>query len=85
MHKSVLEPFNSQGRLLSGDLTLLGFELSEVFERFETTGTLDAGTSAQLAISSSKSSMGSRDDMRSNGNTTRGKDTHQPNLPAQNN
>ena len=48
------------------------------------TGTLDAATSQQLGIGSGNSGMtNSRDDKRSDGNTARGKDTDQPNLPPQ--
>ena len=49
----------------------------------EATGTLDAETAQHLGISSSSGAMKSRGNMRSDGNTTRGKDSDQPNLPPQ--
>jgi peptidoglycan hydrolase-like protein with peptidoglycan-binding domain len=50
---------------------------------FPASGTLDAQTSQQLGISSDNSATKSRGDMRSDSNTTRGKDTDQPNLTPQ--
>lgn len=69
---------------------VMGARTKEAIKSFQSasniqaTGTLDAETSAQLGIrSGSSSSMKSRNDMPSDGNTTRGKDTDQPNLPPQ--
>ena len=47
----------------------------------EATGTLDAQTAQQLGIQSGDGTTTSRDRMRSNSNTTVGKDMDQPNLP----
>jgi hypothetical protein len=47
------------------------------------TGALDEKTSQELGLRSGTTSMNSRENPRSNGNTTRGKDTDQPNLPPQ--
>jgi putative peptidoglycan binding protein len=68
---------------------VMGARTKEAIKSFQSasnlqaTGTLDAETSQQLGIRSGKSSMSSRDDIRSSGNTTRGKDSDQPNLPPQ--
>ena len=66
---------------------MMGARTKEAIKSFqsasniEATGTLDAETSQQLGIS--RGAMKSRSDMKSDGNTTRGKDTDQPNLPPQ--
>ena len=51
----------------------------------EATGTLDAKTAEQLGVQSGSRATRSRDSMKSDGNTTRGKDTDQPNLPPSGN
>ncbi len=68
---------------------VMGARTKEAIKSFQNasslqvTGTLDAQTSQQLGISSGSGAMKAPDDMRANGNTTRGKDTDQPNLPPQ--
>ena len=68
---------------------VMGARTKEAIKSFQNasslqvTGTLDAQTSQQLGISSGSGAMKAQDDMRSNGNTTRGKDSDQPNLPPQ--
>ncbi len=68
---------------------VMGARTKEAIKSFQNasnlpaSGTLDAQTSQQLGIRSGNSAMKSRGDMRSDSNTTRGKDTDQPNLPPQ--
>jgi hypothetical protein len=66
---------------------VMGARTQEAIKSFQSannlqaTGTLDAETSQKLGIRSGGSAMKSRDDMKSDSNTARGKDTDQPNLP----
>jgi hypothetical protein len=68
---------------------VMGARTKEAIKSFQgasnlpASGTLDAQTSQQLGIRSDNSAMKSRGDMRSDSNTTRGKDTDQPNLTPQ--
>jgi hypothetical protein len=68
---------------------VMGARTKEAIKSFQSasnlqvTGSLDAETSQQLGISSGSGAMKSRDNMRSDSNTTRGKDTDQPNLSPQ--
>jgi hypothetical protein len=68
---------------------VMGARTQEAIKSFQSannlqaTGTLDAETSQKLGIRSGNSGMRSRDDMKSDSNTARGKDTDQPNLPPQ--
>lgn len=70
---------------------VMGARTKEAIKSFQNasslqvTGTLDAATAQQLGVSSGNGMKKTNDDMRSNdGNTTRGKDSDQPNLPPQN-
>jgi hypothetical protein len=68
---------------------VMGARTKEAIKSFQNasnlpaSGTLDAQTSQQLGIRSDNSSVKSRGDMRSDSNTTRGKDTDQPDLTPQ--
>jgi len=68
---------------------VMGARTKEAIKSFQNasslqvTGTLDAATAQQLGVSSGNGVTKTTDDMRSNGNTTRGKDSDQPNLPPQ--
>jgi hypothetical protein len=68
---------------------VMGARTKEAIKSFQNasnlqaTGSLDAETSEKLGIRSGNSAMKSRDETRSDRNTTRGKDTDQPNLSPQ--
>lgn len=68
---------------------VMGARTKEAIKSFQNasnlqaTGTLDAETSQKLGIRSGSGAMKSRDNMPSDSNTTRGKDSDQPNLPPQ--
>jgi len=68
---------------------VMGARTKEAIKSFQSasslpvTGTLDAATSQQLGVGSGSGATSSRNDMRSDSNTAKGKDSDQPNLPAQ--
>ena len=68
---------------------VMGARTKEAIKSFQNasnlqaTGTLDAETSQKLGIRSGSGAMKSRENMPSDSNTTKGKDTDQPNLPPQ--